>query len=953
MGNDELYYLVKFTVDDQTYEEAKRRISELHDLKKGGSGQAETIKEEKEYSEALKETSEEAVSLMDQLIKLRIAQDELRAALKSYKDQQKGGTELDKEQRQAQVETEAQLKNTGKEYRALQSALIANTEAADGTSNSYAQLSAHNAELAIKMRKLPLDDTTGALEEMKKQWEQNNAVLKDFDASMGDHRRNVGNYGETLSVAAGAVASFQGPLGPIAGRMNAVNTTLQRAIPLLKGKATGWKLVGRAMMMTGIGAIIVALGALIGMLSKLQPVMDAVAMVGRVLSASFGNMTDALGAFLGMNERSNLSVGESIRLARELHRAQIDLEEQQIRNIVANAELEASIARLRMEAEDEVNSHRDRISAMEEAIGLTEKNMAIKEDEAAQALWIAEQRARIAVNDREANEELAKAEAALINVRQQQFTQMRQLVRRRQSIINQLRVEEERRRRNIQAIIDERDAAIDSARKRADAALLTAQREAEERGIQARIDVLRESGREQQAIALETQREITRIEREFHQERMNIQKEFNQAYLADARLLRMQNLTEEQAGQEASVRANEQYNNRIIALQELRDQMTSRLTEKIAKKEASARRVEAFLGEEAAQYIKDEAERLRQDLESITRQKNDEIKALEAEKNEFIRKETKRLFSQNLSDQQIHEQARASLAERFKNIRLRLLEAEWQEYVLIQEQQANQANALTLDRLQEESNALAEHFKSISMMEMQEAQRRLAIQQTGTDELVRLEQERGQRMNDLRLQYIEQGIDEVEAAEMASYRARLEFAEQFADAELAIERYKLDEKLAMREGYADLTMASLNALFQDNKAAQAASALVDAWAGINVQLASAPASSAWLRAAAVGAQGLANVRRILSTEIGSTPSGGAGFTAGASATRGFEVIERETIMSEGAVARQVAQSASSATSDTTPTFEFHGDLNKEVMAIKVRQGNRLIDTKTLTTKSRN
>lgn len=953
-GNDELYYLIKFTVDDQTYEDAKRKIGELHEAKGGGAKAGEEATEgEREFAEALRETTEATEELMDRLIELRQAQDEQRAVLKAYKDAQKEGVELDKQQRQSQVETEAALKNTSSEYRAAQAALIANTEAAEGALPTYNQISAENRNIAQAMRDIPFDDNTGQLEELKKQWAENNTILKEFDAELGDHRRNVGNYNEAISTAASGIAAFQGPLGPVAGRLNALNTTIQRSIPLLKGKATGWRLVARAMIATGIGALLVALGTLIAMLSRLQPVMDALARTGRVLGAAFDNLTDAVGAFFGMNERSNLSMGDSIRLARELHQAQIDLEEQQIRNIVTNAELEASIARLRMEAEDEANSHRDRIGAMEQAMDLTRENIALKEAEAEQALWIAEQNARIAVNDREANEELAEAEAALIRVRHQKFTQMRQLVRRRQSIINQLRVEEERRRRNIQSIIDERDAAIDSARKRADAALLTAQREAEERGIQARIDVLRESGKEQQAIALETQREITRIEREFNQERLNIEKEFNEASAADAKLLRMQNLSEEQAMQRARVETAERFGQELAGAER-------ELQQTIIDQNARFDRERRNLQIEIMNRGTSERLAFNQAMAQINVRHAEERKDLEravADHGSRMRQEENRrareLMAQNLNDQQAYEQARLNLAEQFKAKRLRLLQAEWQTYLSIQEEQAAQAAAMTIAGFQEENNAIAEHFESITMMELQQTQRRLAIQQTGTDELVRLEQERGQRQNELRQHYIEQGIDAVEAAEMASYRARLEFAEQFAQTQKGIEDALMQYRIEKMEAYSDLAAGVLGTMFGDHKAARVATAIVDTYVAANRALASADPPLSMIRAAAAITMGMANVRSIMDTNIGSTPSGGGASMAATSHPRGFEVVERDSVMAEGAVARQVAESASSSSGELNPTFEFHGDLDNEVMAIKVRQGNRMIDTKTLTTKSRN
>jgi chromosome segregation ATPase len=85
------------------------------------------------------------------------------------------------------------------------------------------------------MRDVPLDDTSGKLQELQKQYSENNVKLKAFDASIGNSQRNVGNYKtaltgieEGLSGLASAIAVGQGPLGPLSGRINAAATMLRK-----------------------------------------------------------------------------------------------------------------------------------------------------------------------------------------------------------------------------------------------------------------------------------------------------------------------------------------------------------------------------------------------------------------------------------------------------------------------------------------------------------------------------------------------------------------------------------------------------------------------------------------------------------------------------------------------------------------------------------------------------
>jgi hypothetical protein len=144
----------------------------------------------------------------------------------------------------------------------------------------------------------------------------------------------------------------------------------------------------------------------------------------------------------------------------------------------------------------------------------------------------------------------------------------------------------------------------------------------------------------------------------------------------------------------------------------------------------------------------------------------------------------------------------------------------------------------------------------------------------------------------------------------------------------------------------------MNLLFGDNKAVRVAQAIIDTYAGATRAYAEAPTwNLAIAQSAATIAMGLANVRKILSTNVGDTPSAGGGATAsgGLSSQMGFEVIGGTD---EGAIARQVAEQTASMQTETTTNIYLQGDINKEVMAIKAREGNRTINTKTLTTKSR-
>lgn len=841
-GNDELWYTIKFREDEQTLEEVRQTLNRLQEAKEAlGSGEAR--KETSEFTEVLKEFNETNMEGIERLIELQQQIDAYRESLKSFRDAKKEGVELSKEERKTEVEVQAALKMSQKEYRDKQAELIATTQAVEGQTQSYAELVAENRNIAAEMRNLPLDDTTGRLEELKKMWAENNETLKEFDASVGDHRRNVGNYSEALSTAASALAVVQGPLGPLAGRLNSLNTTIRRAIPLLKGKAAGWRLVGRAMLgLLGI-AVVAFLGAILGALRGLQPVLDQVALRVRQVSAAWSSFTDLVGSWLGMNERSNTSMWESIRLAEEMHRRQMELEEQKIRDITIMAELEEGIARLRREAEDELNTHEQRIDFMDQALRKTEELFDLQVERQTQIVEMMREELSWSVSTREEREKLAEQEAILIRLRAQQETQSRQLVRRRQTIINSLRVEEERRRRLIQAMRDEIREFERASRRRIE------QMEHEARSIRETfqhgrlVDLARWQGNELLAIELERNKRIEDARSESNTRREALKEEEIDFMLALDKLYRERGMDEITALNTARIEAHQKFAGEYLALQ---------------------------------QWLADREAQIQAEARATLR----DIERREAEQQRDVRSELARMRLE--SDMRI---------------------AAAQEAII-----------------------------------------------TGRDErIILLEKQQNQRRLDLQREFEERGFIEAEAGRLSREMAELEFEERLQRTKTEILEEELEKRLALEEAYADLFVNVSTAMFGDTKQVRIASAIIDTYTAINRALASADPPLSYVRAAAALSMGMANVRMIRDTEIGKGASMGSAVGGASSGPRGFEVINDEP---DGAVARQVAEQAMQQQTEVSPTFVFQGDLHPEVMAIKVRQGNHMIETKTPSVKSR-
>lgn len=98
---------------------------------------------------------------------------------------------------------ETTLKALKSEYNGVQREVIDNAKAAKNAEGSYNALVARNKELSATLRSMPdgFDKTNAAANKLKKEMFENTAKLKEFDAEINRHFRNVGNYPTTVNLA--------------------------------------------------------------------------------------------------------------------------------------------------------------------------------------------------------------------------------------------------------------------------------------------------------------------------------------------------------------------------------------------------------------------------------------------------------------------------------------------------------------------------------------------------------------------------------------------------------------------------------------------------------------------------------------------------------------------------------------------------------------------------------
>ncbi len=177
--------------------------------------------------------------------------------------------------------------------------------------NTYNDLVTKNRILKKEYKDLDpaIEGNAERMQELAEEINNNSNTLKEYDAALGDNFRNVGNYKGAITEA----LQESGLFGKELGMINKVQETFTKVTQgagkavsnikddfaafkgnILKGnKATGKSIkslkgLRLALIQTGIGAIVVALGMLLALMSKWQPVIDlatkAMTMLGTVIN---------------------------------------------------------------------------------------------------------------------------------------------------------------------------------------------------------------------------------------------------------------------------------------------------------------------------------------------------------------------------------------------------------------------------------------------------------------------------------------------------------------------------------------------------------------------------------------------------------------------------------------------------------------------------------------------
>lgn len=290
-----------------------------------------------------------------------------------------------------------------KDQEKLTDAMRAGQKGAKAAEGSYNALVNQMAALRKEWRETT-DEVTR--EKLGKQIEEINTKLKGMDGSLGDYRRNVGNYSQSITAAfssmGGAAKGMIGPLNGVKTAMTGISShPIVAALTALAALLIGGIAKGFKSSEENTNKLRVAF-------SGLQAIADAITKVFQKLAGWIGDVANAI---VGLAEKIGFfdtKVGKKFSERMELMKKQIALEKQERDSIVKTAKIESEAAELRAKASDEENySITQRIDFLRQAQAKEEENLQLEKQILEQKVSILE--AQLALTDSTA-EELTKLE---------------------------------------------------------------------------------------------------------------------------------------------------------------------------------------------------------------------------------------------------------------------------------------------------------------------------------------------------------------------------------------------------------------------------------------------------------------------------------------------------------------------------------------------------------------
>ena len=357
---------------------------------------------------------------------------------------------------------------------ALKDAMYATTASWDDVTNAAtgANIAFKENNELVSMEGVSYNALVHELADLKQAWratsdeaeraqlgERINAVnnqLKTMDASVGNYQRNVGNY-------IGAVDHLTNSFGAFGKGAQAVINPIKGATGALKAMSTTPVIGILGILATVLEKIISELksseentNAMTAAMAPFAAIGDALTKVLQGLGGVVVKLVEGFGKLTSAIFGSNKATEERLRLAKE----EAALQQQERENLIANAEAEREVARLRAEATDKTaHSAKERIALLEQA-GEQERLIAERSVQAAKKQYeIIKARNALTQSSTEDLKKEAEAYAALVNAETSYYKKVREI----NSGITSARKEEEKAARDAaKAVKDAATAKINA-----------------------------------------------------------------------------------------------------------------------------------------------------------------------------------------------------------------------------------------------------------------------------------------------------------------------------------------------------------------------------------------------------------------------------------------------------------------------------------------------------------
>ncbi len=464
---------------------ATATVQQLRDYLDQMSGSVE------ESTRMLRTDKEELAALTAQM---KAAQEEYNknsVLIAKYADNLKRAIEREGEQSARAQEWAAKLKDLTARQKEQAAALTASTVQVDAQKQhisslsqiyktqikdiaaldgSYDALNATLSRMRATYRQLSEEERSGEFGKMLvANIQKLDKELKNIDASMGNHQRNVGNYASAIDT-----------ILPIQNKMLAQFATLAATAPnvteAIKGMSGGIAALGKQLLALMANPIVALLAVVTAAIMGIVKAMKSSEEQTQRLSIAFAPLRVALDGAINLMQKASArivtfiegsgklagkymelaekipvvgkyikDVNEAVRQGIELEGKKIALTQQTRTNEVENARRAYESADLRAKAMDkEKYSAEERLAFLKQANKLEMAINKSKLDDAQLAYDIAKKEAERTQNDAATNENLAKLEANLYNVRREYAEKRRALLRQENAIIKEVAAEEKK-----------------------------------------------------------------------------------------------------------------------------------------------------------------------------------------------------------------------------------------------------------------------------------------------------------------------------------------------------------------------------------------------------------------------------------------------------------------------------------------------------------------------------